>query len=640
MALPLIVITIGLWLLGVLPELIHLGLEAAHIYHVAMEIKHFAANPYQCPEGNVTSIAMLDDQLSRSRNSRRHGRITGRILTSVPMAHPCFPHHTNSNRYDWNNDTYWNGTAWRNSGWNGTAVAANETKTCRDIQEHYHDDAYRKMLMGSYAWDTSTMCLGDTRRQCLLNDEDVYDETAYANGTCAQGVIPSTGFPLLNICDARLAFEYSGKTGRPLVVKNTGVDYLGRSAHPDALMLWMRRRTFIRHEKFYNHRTILTMEAGTTCGEAYEYGFKHNLTVLCASSPSVGMSGGWLLSGGYSVLSNKYGMGVDRVTSYILVMPDGSPLSVKEYAPRGKHEKEHFWALSGAGAGGNFGLVLSTRHLVEPQFPVVIADIRFHSTSLQDTLDWVRLLAEEAVAWSNVGWGGHVVGTHMAYITAMQNVSDATETLRRASEFALARNGSSTITWHTSFEPYYRRYIEPNNHTAGGSGLVTSRLIGSADIDEKIGQDLMVSYFEELLRRGDGQIYIDATTPVNYVQKREASLTDGWRRSVWNVRSIVPLHYNYTLEQRKTAVKKLNRYTRLLKEISPATGTYSAEANMFDKDWRQDFWGHENYVKLLEVYKRVKRPHKLNIAPCQRCIGWTESMASNCTKDFEDLGEL
>lgn len=667
-------IAVGAWLLRILPELIHLGIEAGHIYHF-YHMFHpesmIHIEPPKCLVRDVSTIPLLDENLRLSLGSllsnntlakllrkpqrKYEDTIYGfkRVMTIMPMAQPCFLHHSSSssssNISNWdhgscsNNGTCWRGKGWNGGGLDGTTTGAYSNVTCLDVQEHYHENAYRRRLMSGYAWDTSAMCLSDPRQQCLLDDRNVYDRAAYAEGKpCAQGVIPTEGFGLMSDCDAQLAFAHSRTTGRPLVIKNTGFDYLGRSAGKGALMVWTRPQMLIEHKHDgKKNRTVVTIEAGTTCGEAYEYGFKHNLTILCGSSPSIALSGGWLLAGGYSVLSNKYGMGVDRVKEYSVILPDGKVLDVKEKHPRGKREEAHFWALNGAGAGGAFGLVLSSRFVAEPLFPVVIADIRFKSTSLRDTLDWVRLLSEEAVAWSHAGWGGHVVGTRLAYITAMQNVTEAKAMLWRASAFARARGGSATITAHATWEPYYRRYIARNNHTAGGSGLVTSRLIGSADIDEKIGQDLMVSYFEELLRNGDGQVYIDATTPVNFVQKRDVSLSDAWRRSVWHVRSFVPLHNNYTLEQRKAAVRKLNRYTRLLKEISPATGTYSAEANMFDKDWRHDYWGHEKYAKLLSFYEKdIRRPEQFNMPPCRRCIGWNEAMVSSCTKGFENLGEL
>lgn len=602
--------------------IIETGFEIAHIahlVHLAIEVNHIVQESL-CPHGHISTIFDLDEHLGGDR-----------VVKTVPLGEPCF------------------------SAYNGFPIPANEA-LCREVQDNYHDDAFRERFPGSYASDISSICLASTRNQCQLSADNPYDDSVYSSSSsdggaaaCMQGSVPRESIDVRGRCDVSVPFSHSKKTGRALVIKNSGLDYNGRSSHQGALMLRTREMRQISHEVDEAGRGRLRVGAGVSCGEAYEYAFKHNYTVICASSPTVGMAGGWVLDGGHSVLSNKFGLGADRVIEYRTF-----DLTDRDERRIFKHQfrtREVLWALSGGGAGGAFGVVLESLHEMEPLFPIVIADISFESRGINDTLDWVRLLAEEAVPWSKAGWGGHVRGTSMVYVNAMQNVSDAEVMLRRVTEFALARNGSSSITGHASFEAYYRKYIEPNTHNSGRSGLVTSRLIGSDDISVKEGQDQMVAYFDELLRSGDGEVRIDATTPVNH--KREyhpswdfqstvnnGSYSPGWRKSVWHVASTIPFRANFTLDERKMAVKKLNRYTRLLKEISPNTGTYVGEASMFNKDWREDYWGKENYERMLKVRKqRMSKKEMFNLVPCVRCIGWDESMASDCTKEFEDLGE-
>jgi FAD/FMN-containing dehydrogenase len=58
-----------------------------------------------------------------------------------------------------------------------------------------------------------------------------------------------------------------------------------------------------------------------------------------ASSDGVGV-GGWLLGGGYSLKSNRYGLGIDNIVSYEIVTPDGRVRKVSE-----QKESELFHAL-------------------------------------------------------------------------------------------------------------------------------------------------------------------------------------------------------------------------------------------------------------------------------------------------------
>ena len=74
----------------------------------------------------------------------------------------------------------------------------------------------------------------------------------------------------------------------------------------------------------YNKDTMtLDVGAGLTWGDVYtffdstpEY---QNLGVV-GGGPTVGVSG-WLLGGGYSVLTNKHGLGIDNIVGFQVVTP-------------------------------------------------------------------------------------------------------------------------------------------------------------------------------------------------------------------------------------------------------------------------------------------------------------------------------
>lgn len=56
------------------------------------------------------------------------------------------------------------------------------------------------------------------------------------------------------------------------------------------------------------------------------------------------MAGGYLLGGGHSPLSSKYGLSVDQVLSMQVVLANGSFVTVTE-----ETDADLFWALRGAG---------------------------------------------------------------------------------------------------------------------------------------------------------------------------------------------------------------------------------------------------------------------------------------------------
>ena len=86
----------------------------------------------------------------------------------------------------------------------------------------------------------------------------------------------------------------------------------------------------------------------------------NGFTVVGGSSSSVGMSGGWVASGGHGVLANAYGLGVDNVFVYFskslsiaysagsiefdVVLPVGGLVKASRC-----QNKDIFFALAGGG---------------------------------------------------------------------------------------------------------------------------------------------------------------------------------------------------------------------------------------------------------------------------------------------------
>jgi FAD/FMN-containing dehydrogenase len=97
---------------------------------------------------------------------------------------------------------------------------------------------------------------------------------------------------------------------------------------------------------------IVTVGSGVRWIDAYGAlaTFDAGLCLVGGACADVGVAG-FLLGGGYSFLSRKFGLGCDQVRSMTLVLADGSTL----IASQDSHP-ELFWACRGGG-GGNFGIV-------------------------------------------------------------------------------------------------------------------------------------------------------------------------------------------------------------------------------------------------------------------------------------------
>ncbi len=72
-------------------------------------------------------------------------------------------------------------------------------------------------------------------------------------------------------------------------------------------------------------KKTLDVGAGVTCGEVYEYLERfasENAPGVIGGDPTVGFSG-WLLGGGYSLLTNLFGLGIDNIVGFRVVVPPG-----------------------------------------------------------------------------------------------------------------------------------------------------------------------------------------------------------------------------------------------------------------------------------------------------------------------------
>jgi FAD/FMN-containing dehydrogenase len=84
----------------------------------------------------------------------------------------------------------------------------------------------------------------------------------------------------------------------------------------------------------------LSVGAGCLWDSVYHEIHKHGRNIVGAAiRGGVGVAG-YLLGGGYSLKTNRFGLGIDNVTGFEIVLPDGRILDVSE-----EQEGDLFWAL-------------------------------------------------------------------------------------------------------------------------------------------------------------------------------------------------------------------------------------------------------------------------------------------------------
>ena len=525
------------------------------------------------------------------------------IRENTPYALPCFSY------YD------------------GRPVERDEN-ACTRIQQNYTSPAYRDSFASGYMNNQGEACVSETdgtgQGQCLLNFDRPADESVFLNKTCWQGNIPAYYVEVRSVGDVQEAIKAAKAEGFKITIKNSGHDYMGRSSSRDTLSLWTRNLTAVNRDQSFipegcsassNISAIdaMTVGAGVNNDEVYKFADEQNVTFIGGYAPTIGVSGGWAMMGGHSVLSPSYGLGIDRVVQYKLVTADGVYRIANECQNR-----DLFWALRGGG-GGTFGVVIESTHKVEKQLQLAVSSIQFPSTQ-QNAQQWFEILVNNSLAWAQQGWGGHYLSNNMVSVTPFLSASEASASMSQAAQFSRSQNGTATIesmTWYA----FYQRYVVPGARAVGRGTVISSRLIPTSLFETSVGRAKIMSFLNYILSYNISP-YVPVGPPVLYPRKpNSTSTTPAWYTSLWHVGSSIAIPWNATLEQKDRLIETAMNLTRAGEALAPDSGSYGNEANPWTENWKKAWWGEENYKELLTL-KQKWDPEGL--FKCYKCIGYVE----------------
>lgn len=181
-----------------------------------------------------------------------------------------------------------------------------------------------------------------------------------------------------SVDEIQRAVEVAASWQLPILVKNTGHDWKGRSSGTNMATIWTHNFRYpssppaIEHDftpvgckaKDYSE-TVFHFAGGEIWGKAYHFADEHNFTVVGGSCPSVGIAG-WLQGGGHSPITPVHGMGVDNVRQVEIVLANGTIVTASECS-----NQELYTAIRGGG-GGTWGVVTNITYKAIPKNPIKV----------------------------------------------------------------------------------------------------------------------------------------------------------------------------------------------------------------------------------------------------------------------------
>ncbi|KAJ7580103.1 FAD-binding domain-containing protein [Mycena floridula] len=520
--------------------------------------------------------------------------VQGRLSHGIPFARPCFQQAAP-----------------------GT-LGNFSTEGCATVTETYLDRLALTNNFGDYIntqWETCQR----TGAQCLLDSTNPNNSAADTPPrVCSQGSIPQFAINVTTAEDVIAAFKFSKATGVPVVVKNTGHDYKGRSAGPGTLALWVHNLKSMQLENNFIPqncpkdtvgRNAVTLGAGVQFTDLLTFADENKVTIPTGGCPSVGAAGGYPQGGGHSILSNVFGLGVDRVLEYEVVTPEGKHIIANECS-----HPDLFFALRGGG-GGTFGVVLKVTTLAFPKMPINAVIASYDSSNKTNRLQFLQFVTNHAVEMAQQGWGTYILTNTIILANPTLTPSAANTSMIALRRFITGIGGSFTATVEPTYTSFFDKYIGVISWGEGTPTTLSSRLIPVENFKTSAQRDALSSTLDGFMDKFK-TVALFGVTPFLYGENNQTSVTPAWRNSIWHAILASNWNFDSSVSEVSSIYSELTAGADILRAMTPGSGAYQP---MYMSLTMKPHFGGDNYPRLLAIKKKYDPAHLLNV---WHGVGW------------------
>ena len=198
---------------------------------------------------------------------------------------------------------------------------------------------------------------------------------------------PAVVVEAASVTDVVEAVRYANAQDLPIAIQATGH---GVTSVADGALLIKTGR--LDHVAIDPESRTARLGGGVTRGPVLAAAQEHGLAPLLGSSPGVGAVG-YTLGGGFGWLGRKYGLAVDHVRSFKVVLADASVVVASDF-----ENTDLFWALRGAGIG-SLGVVVEMEIDLFPVAEVYAGNLLYPIEFAREAFDlytrWSADLPEE-----------------------------------------------------------------------------------------------------------------------------------------------------------------------------------------------------------------------------------------------------
>lgn len=357
----------------------------------------------------------------------------------------------------------------------------------------------------------------------------------------------------------------------------------------------------------------------------------------------MGAVGGYIQGAGHGPAAHAFGLATDQVLEYQVVLASGKLVTANAC-----QNQDLFTALRGGG-GGTFGVVMSATIKVHPTRAVLQHSLEIVSKTKNQSLliDAVAQVASKFPVISDEGFAGNgefvKIGNVFSYThsfgallekNSSSKIEHAKQTMTKEVVDTLGKYNGTGLYVKSQFQQYntFQDFYASGSHYASAAKgiILVSRFFDKKSL---LNQDKnLTTMFHTLFGKLDSGIQpsgISLTLALiggGEVLKPQSytSVHPAWRKTYMIAEQVEAAPPSSGIEGlREVWGRATNKKLKAMKAITPGMGTYLNEADPYDPDWKETWYGDQ--WDSLKTTKDKYDPE--NVFWCWRCVGsegWDE----------------
>ena len=447
---------------------------------------------------------------------------------------------------------------------------------------------------------------------CMQDNACLFDKCTYGNAWN----VAAYSVQVRTVADIQAALAFANTHNVSVSVKTSGHSYAGSSSMKGSLQIYMSE-----FEKYgevatvvdtcgTSHDHVLKIGGGQPWGDAYAAVAKAGREIVGGGGLTVSAAGGWLMGGGLSSLSRKYGYGIDNLVAVDVVTAAGDVVKADACS-----HPDLFWAARGGG-GGTFGVLIAAYYRTHEISKVTTLSMAIAATALNvatiglPTLDsWVDFWVDTSPTIDTNWTGGYWT---LSGITSFFYHGTKAEAL--ASDFVVALNAwkaglkpehaalvaisleefGSYWEFRKSFcaldpsTPACKRWGAQTDATGQQGTNIHSRMIPRSFVEKNGGADAKAT-LKWLIRNGFDSFNYFLGGAITDVAADATAVHPSVRSSIWNMEVFHP------------------QMIEKLREDIPEAGVCFNHAAKDEPDWETAAWG-ANHRRLVVRFQPPPSP--------------------------------